>query len=332
MTKVLISGNIHPAGMAVLEAEPGLEFETIIDPGAELPMEKLADADALLIRYGVLSAEQAARMPKLKVVSRHGVGCDNLPVAELGARGVPVTIVGPVNAVSVAEHVMAMLMALIKRIGPYDAAVRSGNWTIRESLAVGEISGRRLMLLGFGRIGREVARRASAFDMDVLAYDPFVNGDDIRAAGCTPVGDWRAALAEVDVLSLHLPATPETRGMIGTAELARMKPTAIVLNAARGGLIDEAALHGALCGHMANGGAGLDCFSAEPPPTDMPLLGLPNVVLSPHSAALSGEAAKRMGEVAARNVVAGLKGALDPALIFNRKALEEAGHGMNDPG
>ncbi|MFO1176294.1 MAG: hydroxyacid dehydrogenase [Paracoccaceae bacterium] len=326
MARVLVAGKIHPSGMALLQAEPGLEVEVIADPGAALPMDRLREADALLIRYGVLRAEEAAMMSRLRVVSRHGVGCDNLPVAELAARGVPVTIVGPVNAVSVAEQVLAMLLALVKRIGPYDAAVRSGNWAIRDTLAVGELAGRKLLLLGFGRIGREVARRALAFDMEVLVFDPFVAPADVVAVGCHPVADWRAVLPEIDALSLHLPATPETRGLIAATELAAMKPTAIVVNAARGGLVDEAALHVALTGRMAPGGAALDCFRDEPPAPDHPLLGLSNVVLSPHSAALSAEAAERMGVVAARNVIAGLGGALDPNLIFNLKMLREAGH------
>lgn len=328
MPNVLIAGRIHPAGMAILEAEPGLTLKTVADPGAALDPGDLADADALLIRYGEISADQAAAMPRLRVVSRHGVGCDNLPVAALARRGVPVAIVGPVNAVSVAEQAMAMLMALVKRIAAYDAAVRQGNWAIRDSLTAGELTGKNLMLLGFGRIGREVARRATAFDMRLHVHDPFVTSDEVRAAGCVPVADWRAALPEMDVLSLHLPASAETRNIVGAAELARMKPTAILLNAARGGLVDEAALHAALAGRMAAGGAGLDCFACEPPEPGSPLLGLANVVLSPHSAALSAEAARRMGEVAARNVVAGLNGRLDPALVFNLAALRDAGHGV----
>lgn len=328
MAKVLIAGRIHPAGMAILEAAQGLEIIAITDPGAALPPEELASADALLIRYGALSEAQAANMICLKVVSRHGVGCDNLPVAALSARGIPVTTVGPVNAVAVAEHVMAMLLALIKQITPYDAAVRSGNWAIRDSLAVGELAGRSLMLMGFGRIGREVARRAAAFDMQIHIHDPFVDAERIRAAGYHPVADWRAALPGMDALSLHLPATPETRGIIGAEELATMKPTAILINAARGGLIDEAALYDALAGRMARGSVGLDCFSAEPPAPDMPIMTLPNVVLSPHSAALSAETAQRMGEVAARNVIAGLNGQLEPSMVFNLAALNEAGHGV----
>ncbi len=318
MAKVVVAGRIHASGMAVLRAEPGLQIEVVEDPGAALPPDLLRGADAVLIRYGVLAEADLAHMPGLRVVSRHGVGCDNLPVAALTARGVPVTIVGGVNAVSVAEQVLAMLLSLVRQVGPYDAAVRSGNWAIRDSQAVGELAGRKLLLLGFGRIGREVARRALAFDMGVLAHDPFA---DPASAGCQPVADWRAVLPEVDAVSLHLPLTPETRGIIGARELAAMKSTALLINAARGGLVDEAALHAALTGRMARGGAGLDCFEQEPPPSDLPLLHLPNVVLSPHSAALSAETTERMGIVAAQNVLAGLKGRIDPALLFNRAGL-----------
>lgn len=327
MARVLVAGRIHPDGMAVLAAAGGLEVEVIADPGARLPPAALVAADALLIRYGVLGAADLETMPRLKVVSRHGVGVDNLPLEALSARGIPVTTVGPVNAVSVAEQVMAFLLALAKRTLAHDAAVRGGDWRMREALAAVELAGRRLMLLGLGRIGREVARRALAFDMEVLAFDPALEARDIRALGCTPLADWRAALGTVDALSLHLPLTAATRNLIGAAELAAMKPTAWLINAARGGIVEEAALVAALSGPMRQGGAGLDCFSAEPPAADDPLLGLPNVVLSPHSAALTAEAARRMGVVAAGNVVAGLAGRLDPALVFNRRQLQEAGHG-----
>lgn len=328
MARVVVSGKIHPDGMAILEAEPGLEIEVFTDPGEPVPSGSLEAADALLIRYGVITEAQAARMTNLRMVSRHGVGCDNLPVAALAARGIPVTIVGPVNAVSVAEQVMAMMLALSKQLIPGDAAVRAGNWNYRNIVAMSELKDKTVLVLGFGRIGREVARRAAAFDMDVRVHDPFIDAETLRAASCTPVDDWKAALPAVDFLSLHLPATPETMGLIGSAELAAMKPTAILINAARGGLVDEDALYKALSGRMAEGGAGLDCLASEPPPADLPLLGLPNLVFSPHSAALSRESTRAMGVVAARNVLAGLKGELDPELIFNRRQLEEAGHAI----
>lgn len=321
MKHVLVVGAIHEAGLKILNEHPGLSVEVITDPGTSIAPAQVDRSDALLIRYGVLKPADIANAARLQVVSRHGVGCDNLPVEALSARGIPVTTVGPVNAVSVAEQTMAMMLSLSKKVAQYDHAVRSGNWAIRDSLAACELAGKTLMLLGFGRIGREVAKRALAFDMKVVICDPFVSEEEAAAAMVVKLDDWRAALGEVDVLSIHLPLDAQTRHIIDALVLAAMKPTAIVLNAARGGLIDEAALYQQLSTRMVAGGAGIDTFEIEPPGLDTPLLGLPNVVLSPHSAALTQEAAKRMGIVAAENVIAGLNERLDPSLVFNRQAL-----------
>ena len=323
MARVLVLGRLHKAAMAMLEAAPGLEITLIEAPEAALPREALAGIEGLLIRYGRMSENEAAAAPQLRIVSRHGVGTDNLPVAALAARGVPVTIVGPVNAVSVAEQVMAMILALLRRIGPYDRAVRTGDWAIRDTLGAHELAGRRLLLIGFGRIGRGVAARARAFAVEVWAHDPFLPEAEIRAAGATPAPDWRAALPEADIVSLHLPLSAETQGLIGAVELAAMRPGAILVNAARGGLVDEAALAAALpTGRPA--AAALDCLAEEPPAPDHPLLALDNVLFSPHSAALAEETARRMGEVAVRNLLDGLGGRVDPALVVDRQALETA--------
>ncbi|MEE8281325.1 MAG: NAD(P)-dependent oxidoreductase, partial [Gammaproteobacteria bacterium] len=206
----------------------------------------------------------------------------------------------------------------------YDQAVRNGNWSIRDRLSVSELAGKTLLLLGFGRIGREVAKRAQAFDMDILIYDPFVSSDAATATGVVKIDDWREVLDRVDVLSIHLPLIAETQNIIDAGVLAAMKPTAILLNTARGGLVDEGALYEALHTRMAAGGAGIDTFEVEPPGLDAPLLSLPNVVVSPHSAALTEEAAERMGMVAARNVIAGLEDRLDPELVVNHDALQES--------
>lgn len=322
MNRVLVVGKIHDAALKLLLECEGLVTEVIVDPGAAIPREKIEASDALLIRYGVLSGADIQNAARLRVVSRHGVGCDNLPVQELSARGIPVTVVGSVTAGSVAEQTMAMMLCAAKKLVQYDLAVRNGNWSIRDSLSISELAGKTLLLLGFGRIGREVSKRARAFDMNVLIFDPFVSAEAALAEGVTKVNDWREVLGRVDALSIHLPLSPETRNIIDAGVLAAMKPTAILLNAARGGLVDETALLQALTSHMSAGAAGLDTFLTEPPLPNTPLLGLSNVVLSPHSAALTEEAARRMGLVAAQNVIAGLEGRLDPALIFNRQALE----------
>ncbi len=324
MKRVLIIGQIHAAGLKILNDHKGLSIEMITDPGAGIPVELVQASDAILIRYGVLSEAHIDNANRLCVVSRHGVGCDNLPMDSLTARGIPVCIVGPANTISVCEQTMAMMLSLSKKLVQYDQAVRNGNWSIRDRLSVSELAGKTLLLLGFGRIGREVAKRAQAFDMDILIYDPFVSSDAATATGVVKIDDWREVLDRVDVLSIHLPLIAETQNIIDAGVLAAMKPTAILLNTARGGLVDEGALYEALHTRMAAGGAGIDTFEVEPPGLDAPLLSLPNVVVSPHSAALTDEAAERMGMVAARNVIAGLEDRLDPELVVNHDALQES--------
>lgn len=320
---VLVVGRIHEAGLAVLRSRPDLNVVSLEDPGAAIPMQEVARADAILIRYGILSAEMIEQAPRLRVVSRHGVGCDNLPVAALSARGIPVMVAGAVGAVSVAEQTMAMLLAAAKKVTVYDSAVRAGNWAVRDGISAVEISGKVLLLLGFGRIGREVAKRAQAFGMTVLACDPGVGFEEMAPLGVEKVADWHAALPRVDVLSLHVPLGPATHNLVDAGVLDRLKNTAIIINTARGGLIDEAALHHALTTRLVDGAAALDTFQQEPVRADHPFCRLPNVVLSPHSAALTREGSMRLGVVSAQNVLAGLDGTMDPALVFNQAALTD---------
>lgn len=326
MSRVLVIGKIHAAGLEILAARQGLTLVALEDPGAPIPLEEVVRADAILIRYGVLSEEAVRSARNLRVVSRHGVGCDNLPVSALSALGIPISIVGPVTAISVAEQVIAMILAASKRLVRYDAAVRAGRWSIRDSIGTFEIYEKTILLLGFGRIGREVAQRARALGMRVLAHDPGVSTADMQSLGVEAVANWRERLGDVDVLSLHVPLDASTKHIVDAAVLDKVKSTAMIVNTARGGLVDELALHRALTTRMLEGAAALDTFALEPVGEDHPLCHLPNVILSPHSAALTREASKRMGVVAARNVLAGLDGTLNPALVFNRQALESNGH------
>jgi len=321
MPRVLLSGKLHPDGMAVLKARDDL---TIVEMDGEEPAEfvaRLPEADALLIRTAILPREALVSARRLKVVSRHGVGYDNVPVEALTERGIPLAVVGGIHSGTVAEHAMFLLLALAKAGLRYDRAVRSGDWTAsRARLEAFELSGRTLLLIGFGRIGRALASRAQAFGMTVLAYDPNVPEAAMAEAGVAKVEDWRAALADVDALSLHVPRLPETENMIGAAELARMKSTALIVNTSRGGLIDEAALAAALSeGRIA--GAGIDTFDEEPPRADNPLFASDRAILSPHIAGLTKEAMARLSVAAAENVLAGLDGRLDPALVVNAAVL-----------
>lgn len=320
MPQVLLSGRLHEDGMAVFAARPDVTLVEMPDGNAATFAAMLPDADALLIRTAQLPADVITGADRLMVVARHGVGYDNIPVDALTAKGVPLALAIGANRDTVAEHVFYMMLSIAKHGPAYDRAVRQGAWDDRARLKAFDITGRSLLLIGFGRIGRTVARIAQVFSMPVLAFDPAVSAQDMADAGAQKVEDWRAVLPEVDVVSLHVPWLPETDNMIGADELAAMKPEAILINAARGGLIDEVALTAALNeGHLA--GAGIDTFRDEPPPAGSPLLGCDRAILSPHVGGLTRESAARLSVYSARNVLAALDGQLDPEVVVNTSVL-----------
>jgi D-3-phosphoglycerate dehydrogenase len=320
MPKVLIIQPFHEDGMKLFAARPDVAYE-VVDGTPEELASKIADADGVTIRTSPLPAEVLDRAERLKVVSRHGVGYDNIDVDALTRRRIPLAIAADANATAVAEHTLYFMLALAKQGLRYDRATREGGWAVRNSLEAVDLMGRRVLVMGFGRIGREVARRCAAFGMAVMVYDPYVQANVIEAAGdYRSVPDFEAALPETDVLTVHMPLGADSRGLIGAAELAALPAHAFVINAARGGIVDEAALHDALTsGRIA--GAGLDVFDREPPQGDHPLFALPNVILTPHSAGLSKEAAVRMAISTAKNVLAGIDGKLDPSMVVNREVL-----------
>lgn len=320
MPKVLVILPFHEDGMKLFEARDDVDYE-VVDGGLEELAEKIVDADGVTIRTTLLPGHILERAERLKVVSRHGVGYDNIHVATLTRRGIPLAIAADANATAVAEHTLFFMLALAKQGLRYDRATREGGWAVRNSLDAVDLMGRRVLVMGFGRIGREVAKRCAAFDMAVMVYDPYVQANVIEAAGdYRSVPDFQAVLSETDVLTVHMPLGDDSRSLIGSAELAALPDHAFVINAARGGIVDETALHEALTsGKIA--GAGLDVFDQEPPPDDHPLFALPNVILSPHSAGLSKEAAIRMAISTARNVLAGIDGKLDPSMVVNSEVL-----------
>ncbi len=320
MPNILIIQPIHEDGMALLEARDDVSFDIIESASIEEMQEKIVDADGVTIRTALLPKEVLEQAERLKVVSRHGVGYDNVDLDHLNSRGIPLALAADANASSVAEHVLFMMLHLAKRGARYDRATRTGDWTLRNSLEAVDIGGRRILILGFGRIGRQVAKLCQAFAMKVSVFDPFVPADAIQATGCEPVVDFQSMLAETDVLTVHMPLSEETRNLISNAEFSALPKDAFVINCARGGIVDEHALHKALTSG-AIAGAGLDVFDQEPPADDHPLFALENVVFSPHSAGLTLECAKRMAVSTVRNVLAGLDGTLDPAMVVNRNVL-----------
>jgi D-3-phosphoglycerate dehydrogenase / 2-oxoglutarate reductase len=256
----------------------------------------------------------------MQVVARIGVGYDSVEVPTLTARRVPLMVAGTANSTSVAEQAFHLMIALAKRHEALDKLVRDGRWGDRHGGLPMEISGKTVVIVGFGRIGTRLARRCLAFDMQVLIYDPYVDPAAIRAAGCELVADLDAALTRADFVSIHCPKNHETVGMFNASRLAKMKPSAYLVNTARGGIIDERALHAALtAGQIA--AAGLDVFEAEPTPQDNPLLKLENVVASPHMAGVTTEAVAAMAVQTAKNILSVLDGRPIRENVINKEVL-----------
>jgi len=318
--KLLIVEPFHAEGMKLIKARSDVAYEIIEAPSEAELMARIRDVDGVTLRTARLPAAVIERAERLKVVARHGVGYDNVDLEALNRRRIPLAITADANAISVAEHAMFLMLALAKRGVANDRATREGSWAVRNRLDRVDLYGQHVLVIGFGRIGREVALRCEAFGMQVSVHDPYVGHESIGRAGHHPVDDFRALLPEVDVLSVHVPLNGETSHMIGAVELAALPAHALVLNVSRGGIVDETALIEALRTDQIRG-AGLDVFEDEPPARDNPLLGLDNVVLSPHAAGLTQQSAVRMAVSTARNVLAGLDGTLDPAMVVNRAVL-----------
>ncbi|WP_165359588.1 hydroxyacid dehydrogenase [Lichenibacterium minor] len=316
--KVVVIQRIAQPALDLFSTRDDIEVEVLTDTSVANIAAHVGDADAITIRDAPLPAEALASAHNLKIISRHGVGYDNVPLAFCTERGIPVTIIGDVNAAAVAEHTLFLMLAVAKNGAQFDRAVRNGDFGIRSRKTTVELRGKTLLLIGYGRIGQEFAARARALGLMIAAFDPFVDRTrvpDVRFFDILP-----AALAEADVVSLHVPLGEKTRNLIDASALARMKPGAILLNAARGGLIDEAALVASLdAGHLH--GAGLDVFAREPLPGDDPLISREDIVFSPHCAALTADCLVDMGKATVRNVLAAFDGTLDPTLIVNRSSL-----------
>lgn len=316
MPHVLVAGRIHQAGIERLRAAPGVTLDLVDEVSLESYAPLIERAEAVLIRTQPMPAQLIARAPRLRIVSRHGVGYDAIDVAALSRRGIPLAVVGDVNSRSVAEQTFMLMLALAKRVRAYDRATRDGNWRFRDSQEAVDLAGKTLLLIGFGRIGRIVAGLAAAFQMRIMVHDRFVDPSAVRNAGAVPATDLGSALEQADVVSIHIPRATD-RPLLGAPQLARMKPSSMVINTARGGLIDEVALDAALrAGRL--GGAGLDVLDVEPPRPDHPLLSNDRVLITPHAAGLTVECAMRMSIAAAQNILDHFAGTLDPALVVNR--------------
>ena len=318
MFKVAVVGPIHEEGMKLFRARPDVEAVVLEDLSPEGIAKGVTNVDAINIRTQLLPKEALALAPNLRIVSRHGVGFDNVDVAYLSSRKIPMAIAADANYTAVAEHTLMMMLCVIKDAFAGDEATRTGNFAWRNLSTLSDLLGKHVLIMGFGRIGQQVAKLCLAFGMKVSAYDPFITTSPIE--GVEMIKDYKALLPQIDVLSLHLPSMPETVGMIGTAELASMKKSAIVVNAARGGLVNEDALADALSKGIIRG-AGMDVFLNEPPDHTHPLFSQKRCIFSPHNAALTAECTIRMATQSAQNILDCLDGKLQPRVVVNRKEL-----------
>jgi D-3-phosphoglycerate dehydrogenase len=299
--KVLVREEIAPAGVALLR-ERG--FEVVEDRNSPLE-EIIGDYDAIVIRSATkLTADLIERATRLRVIGRAGVGVDNVDIDAATRRGIVVANAPESTVVSAAEHTIGLMVALVRNVPQAHAALKQGRWE-RSRWSGVELEGKTLGILGFGRIGQQVARRALGLGMTVVAYDPYVAAERFRELGVEMAESVDDVLAAADILTLHLPSTPETRGVLGREAFAKMKDGARLVNAARGNLVDDEALIEAIrSGKLA--GAALDVFSEEP--YSGPLLELDEVVVTPHLAASTEEAQDRAGVIVAEQVAAALEG------------------------
>jgi len=307
---VLLAEKLAPSAVAML----GDDVEIRHVDGTDRPafLAAIADADALLVRSATkVDPEALAASTRLKVIARAGVGLDNVDVPAATARGVMVVNAPTSNIVSAAEHAVALLLAAARHIPAADASLRAGRWA-RSSLTGTEINGKVAGIVGLGKIGQLVAQRLAAFGVSLIAYDPYVAPARAAQLGIELVS-LDELLRRAELISIHLPKTPETLGLIGKDQLAITRPGVIIVNAARGGLVDEDALAEAVrSGHV--GGAGIDVYVTEPT-TSSPLFEIPQIVVTPHLGASTDEAQDRAGTDVARSVALALAGEFVPDAV-----------------
>lgn len=321
---ILVTGpDLDPAAQKLVEDHGYKTVHTPAYADSAVISQLLQDtgAEGIVSRMGRVDAAVMDAGPQLKVISKHGVGVDNIDLQAAADRGIPVLVATGANAVSVAEQAIALLLAAVKRILPLDAGLRAGRWE-KPGFSGREIAGSTMGLMGMGAIAQATGRMAKGFGLKLAGFDPYAPDSAFEALGVTRCATFEELLAMSNVLSLHCPLTPQTREILNAEAIARMPAGSYVINTARGGLIDEAALVAAIqSGHLA--GAGLDTFAVEPPAADHPFFAEPTIVLSPHIGGVTREAGARVGVDAVRGIFQVLDGQpVAPERIANRKLFD----------
>ena len=319
--RVAILGTIHPKGLEFLR-ENDLEVIEVKNFENQSLKEELKFVDAILLRTLKLDRDILQHCNNLKIISRHGVGYDNVDLDFLNERKIALGITSTSNAVSVSEHVMSFFIYLTKNLSLSDSYVKKGNFDKRSELPdIYELYKKKVLIMGFGRIGKEVAKRCQGFDMETYVYDPFLDSDYIKEKNCIPIEkDYGLDIA--DFVSIHLPLNKNTKNFISQKELELMKKSTVLVNTSRGGIVNENDLYQALKSKKIRG-AGMDVFISEPPESNHPFFELNNILLTPHNAALTLECRRRMSLEASENIFYFLKNMpeLNEKNLVNKKFL-----------
>jgi len=313
--KIAIIEEIHKDGVELLDKHPNFEYELISDVSEKNLIEKLPNFDACTLRVSKLDENILKHCPNLKAISRHGVGYDNVDLNYIKKNKISLLITGTANAVAVAEHVLSMFLSLSKSIIRYDEEVRIGNFKKNSSeITTFELLNKNILIAGFGRIGKKLISRCLAFDTNVYVYDPYIDEQIIKDHGGIKVSRIEEGLKIADYVSLHMPLTKETKDLLNYDVFKIMKKNSIIVNTARGGIINEHALDKALNEGLIFGAA-LDVFSNEPVENNNPLLKNKKIILSPHSATFTDECTSRMAIETIKNIIDFFENKLDKSMI-----------------
>jgi len=316
MYKIAIVDKMHVDGINLLKNNPKFECEIIEDLSKENLISKLPKFDGITLRRGKIDAKILEKCNNLKVISRHGVGYDNIDTKILKEKKISLLVTGTTTSISPAEHIMFMILNISKSFNLFDKSVRDGKFdkVMHMNHESFELFGKKILIVGFGRIGKQLIKRCLGFEMKVFAYDPFVDKKVIEKLGGKKIDNLEEGLKEADILSLSVPLTKDTYNMINLEKMKKMKKNSIIINTSRGGIINEKDLNTALDKEIVYG-AGLDVFEKEPPDEDNPLLKNKKVILSPHAATFTKECLSNMAVQTAQNIIDFFENNLNKSMI-----------------
>ena len=315
MKKVLIIKKIHDSGIKLLDSRKDFSYEIVEDPETSVLINKVQDCDAISLKTSKFGSDLINAANKLKIISRHGVGHDNVDLEIVKKKKIILSITTNSNATSVAEHVFFMMLSISRGADTYDKTVKEGKFLNRKNLELSkELWNKNILIAGFGRVGKNLIKKCIGFDMNIFVYDPFVDKKIIDSLGGKKIDNFQNTIQEMDYISLHMPLTDKTKNLINMKVLSSMRKNSIIINASRGGIINEIDLNEALNKGMIFG-AGLDVFEKEPPNPNNPLLKNKKVLLSPHSATFTEECNERMSKETIQNIIDFFENKLDKTKI-----------------